>query len=99
MLSIIHAHVGLLYTMWIVLIATAVTIVAKLATHFHGTANWDEIGETVTRPMLTSILPLLILSWLTAIDPTGVLIRIWYYVAAAVIVIRALITLFGYLKR
>ncbi|WP_067619040.1 hypothetical protein [Alicyclobacillus acidiphilus] len=99
MLAIIHSHVGLLYSMRIVLIAVALTVIANLITQLRGSINWTAVAESVTRPILVDILPLILLSWLTALDPTGVLIRIWYYVAAAVILIRSIVTLVNYLRK
>lgn len=99
MLGIIHSHLGMLYTMWVVLIVVAIAILAQLVKQLHDSANWEQISEMVTRPMLYDILPLLILSWLTATDPTGILLRIWYYVAAVTIIIRSLIAISKFVRR
>lgn len=99
MLGVIHSHVGMLYTMWVVLIVVALAVVAKLVTQLRLSANWDQIGEIVTRPMLLNILPLIILSWLTAVDPTGIFIRIWYYVVAVVIIVRSLIAISKFVRK
>ncbi|QQE79845.1 hypothetical protein [Alicyclobacillus sp. SO9] len=93
MLNVIAAHAGMLVMMWIVLIATGVEMLVYLAQNLRQKSDIRSAAKAVTEPLVFSILPLLILSWLTAIDGTGILIRIWYYVAAVLLVIRALIQL------
>ncbi len=93
-----YHHLGMLIAMWIVLIAIGCTIVVRVLQGLRRSTNIGELAEAVTRPMVFDVLPLIILSLLTLIDPTGILIRIWYYVAAVLIVARQLMLLSGHIK-
>lgn len=93
MLDIISSHPGMEIMMWIVLIAIGLDILLVLVQNLRGTANIDGLATAVTKPLLYDVLPLIILSWLVAIDGSGFLIRIWYYAAAVLIILRVLLNL------
>lgn len=99
MLGVIATHSGMLMAMWIVLIAIGVDILVHLVTALRGRADLDDLAKAVTRPVLLDLLPLILLSLLTALDGTHILVLIWYYVAAVLIVIRTLLHLSKLLKR
>jgi hypothetical protein len=99
MLSIIHGNFAMMVTMWIVLILVGLNILMQLLTALRGNANIDDLSTKVTRPVLMEVFPLIILSWLTVIDGTQILLLIWYYVAAVLIALRALMSLGSALKR
>ncbi|KPV39909.1 hypothetical protein [Alicyclobacillus ferrooxydans] len=99
MLGIIASHEGMLVAMWVVMVAIGLEIVVYLATRLRRKADIGEMAEAVTRPVLFDIFPLIILSMLRAIDGTHILLLIWYYVAAVLIIIRALLRLSANLRR
>lgn len=99
MLGIIASHEGMLIALWVVLIAIGLEIAVYLVSCLRGKADIEEMAKVVTRPVLFDLVPLIILSMLTAIDGTHILILIWYYVAAVLIVIRALLHLSVHLRR
>jgi hypothetical protein len=99
MLSIIAAHTPMLIALWVVLILIGLTIVARLLLGLRNSIAVSDLATAVTRPLLLDVLPLLIASWLTTIDPTHVLIPIWYYVIAVVISIRQLMELGNILRK
>lgn len=99
MLDIVMSHLGMLVAMWAVLILVGASILVQVLLALRGSVNFDNLATAVTRPLLVDVLPLLVLSWLTVVDSTQILVRIWYYVAAAFIAVRALMTLASFLKR
>lgn len=98
MIGVIAGHLGMLIAMWVVLIVIGCSIVARLLTAVRRSKQLGELAEAVTRPLLLDVLPLILLSLLTVIDPTHVLIRIWYYLAAVLIIVRQLMLLGRMLK-
>ena len=98
-MSIIASHSGLLVAMWIVLVAVGLQVAMHLVTNLRSKANFSHMANAVLAPMVSDILPLILLSWLITIDGTHILIRIWYYVGAALIVLRALVSLSRSLRR
>lgn len=92
-MEMIAHHLGMLVSMWVVLIAIAVSIVVRIVTGLRTSTKIAELAEIVTRPILLDVLPLVLLSLITVLDPTHILVRIWYYVAAALIVLRELLLL------
>ncbi|QSO46768.1 hypothetical protein [Alicyclobacillus mengziensis] len=101
MLSVIMSphHEGMLIAMWVVMIAIGLEIVVALAMGLRGKANMREMAEVVTRPVLFDLFPLIILSILTMLDGTHILVLIWFYVAAVLIIIRVLLALSTHLRR
>ncbi|MDQ0191139.1 hypothetical protein JI721_03275 [Alicyclobacillus cycloheptanicus] len=93
MLSIIASHTAMLIALWVVLILIGLTIVVRLLLGLRSSTAVADLATAVTRPLLVDVLPMLIVSWLTTIDPTHVLILIWYYVIAVVISVRQLLEL------
>jgi hypothetical protein len=93
MLSIIASHTAMLIALWVVLILIGLTIVVRLLLGLRSSMAVADLATAVTRPLLVDVLPMLIVSWLTTIDPTHVLILIWYYVIAVVISVRQLLEL------
>ena len=89
MVVILH-HQIMLIALWVVLCAIALSIVVRILTNLRGTVNFAALAESVTRPLLMDVLPLLILSWLTRFDPTHVVVLVWYYVVAVLIILKVL---------
>jgi Na+/phosphate symporter len=98
-MNVIHGNNSMMITLWIVLILVGLNILMQLLTALRGSANIEDLSVKVTRPVLMEVFPLIILSWLTALDGTHILILIWYYVAAVLIALRALMSLGSALKR
>lgn len=98
MLGVIASHEGMLVAMWIVLIALGLEMVIYLATHLRHKSDIDDMSKVVTRPVLFDLVPLIILSLLTALDGTHILMLIWYYAAAVLIVLRVLLRLGVHVK-
>ena len=94
----VASHLGMLVAMWIVLILIGLAIVVRLVVGLRGSVSLSDLATTVTRPLLVDVLPLLILAVLTGIDGTHILMRIWYYAAAVLIVLRELMTIAAALK-
>ncbi|MCF8566207.1 hypothetical protein LLE49_15885 [Alicyclobacillus tolerans] len=99
MMAVIGDHLGMLVAMWIVMILVGLEALIFVLTSLRGQTDMAEVAKAVTRPVLLDLLPLILLSLLTLIDHTGVLVRIWFYVAAAAIAIRALMALARGLQR
>ncbi|QSO51970.1 hypothetical protein JZ785_24945 [Alicyclobacillus curvatus] len=101
MLSVITSslHEGMLIAMWVVMIAIGLEILITLAVGLRGKANISEMAQVVTRPVLFDLIPLIVLSWLTVLDDTHILVLIWYYVAAVLIIVRVLLALSNQLRR
>lgn len=98
MLTVIANHLGILIAMWVVLILLGLGILIRLVVGLRGSVTMTDLATTITRPLLLDVLPLILLAWLTTIDNTGILLRIWYYAAAVVIVLRELLSLARSLK-
>jgi len=98
-MGLIAAHNAMLVCLWIVLALVGLTIVAKTVTGLRGKLNLAQLAETLTRPILLDIFPLILLSWLTAIDGTHILMLIWYFAAALVIAVRTLMELLQLLRK
>lgn len=98
-IGIIHAHSAMLVTMWIVLILVGLNILIQLLTALRGSVNIDDLSTKATRPVLMEVFPLIIIAALTSIDGTHILILIWYYVAAILVALHALMSLGSSLKR
>lgn len=94
----VASHLGMLVAMWIVLILIGLAIVVRLVVGLRGSVSLSDLATTVTRPLLVDVLPLLILAVLTGIDGTHILMRIWYYAAAVLIVLRELMNIAAALK-
>ncbi|WP_067932162.1 hypothetical protein [Alicyclobacillus kakegawensis] len=92
-MSILLGDNAMLIAFEVVLALIALRILVTAALDLRGTVDWSEWARLVTRPMLTDALPLILLSWLTTVDPTHVVAQAWFYVAAALIVIRTLLEL------
>jgi hypothetical protein len=97
--SIILGHLGMLIALRVVLVLIAIRILAGIVTGLRGSVDWNGLARTVTRPLLIDVLPLILLSWLLAVDPTHIVVRVWYYVAAAVIAIRILMELINLVRK
>lgn len=97
-MAVIASHLGMLVAMWIVLILIGLAIVVQLVIGLRGSVSVADLATTLTRPLLVDVLPLIILALLTSIDGTFILIRIWYYAAAVVIVVRELMNIANALK-
>lgn len=98
MLTVIANHLGMLIAMWVVLILLGLGILIRLVVGLRGSVTMTDLATTITRPLLLDVLPVILLAWLTTIDNTGILLRIWYYAAAVVIVLRELLSLARSLK-
>lgn len=98
-MGVIAANQGLMITMWVVLVAIGLTALVNIARGLQGKFAVGEMADAVTRPMLLDVLPLIIIALLTKIDPTHVIVLIWYYVAAILIIIRNLLKLAQNLNR
>lgn len=98
MLGVIASHLGMLIAMWVVLILIGLGIVIRLVVGLRGSVTMTDLATTITRPILLDVLPLILLAMLTAIDGTGILMRIWYYAAAVVIILRELMNIARALK-
>lgn len=99
MLGVILSHAAMLLTFRVVLVVVGLTVVFQLISHIRKNENVGKLAEIVTRPVLVDIFPLILLSMLTAVDPTHVIVLIFYYLAALLIIIRALLELSNALKR
>ncbi|WP_026961269.1 hypothetical protein [Alicyclobacillus herbarius] len=89
-MSTLLGHAGMLVALQVVLALIAIRILVIGAMDLRQSVNWPNLAQAVTRPILLDALPLILLSWLTIVDPTHIIMRAWYYVAAALIVIRTL---------
>lgn len=89
-MSIIAASLAMKIALWVVLIAVGLEVLAQLYTGLRTRVGAASLATSVTRPLLVDVLPLLLLALLTRIDPSHFLILVWYYLAAALIAIRAL---------
>lgn len=98
-MGILQSHPGLLISMWVVMALVGLTIIGKLIGQLRMTSDWEAIARIITRPVLTDLFPLILLSWLTVLDSTHILIRIWFYAAAVAIVIRSLLELGRLIRR
>jgi hypothetical protein len=83
----------MLYTMYAVLAVIGLDLLAgwyrALMSHSYSTDNLtDFLGS-----MISYVLPLMILSWLTAVDPTGMAVMIAYYVGGIGIVLKYLLSI------
>jgi hypothetical protein len=99
MLSVILAHQAMKVTMLVVLALIGLNIVVNILMTLRGTADLGDLASVATRPLLFDILPLILLSLLTTLDPTKLLILIWYYLAALLIAIRTVLDLGKALKK
>lgn len=97
-MHIIEVHDTMLLSLWIVLLLIGLTVAVKVVIGLRGKLNLGHVAETLTRPLLIDIFPLILLSWLAAIDPTHVLIFIWYFLAALFIALRTLVELVRLLR-
>ncbi|MCL6549024.1 MAG: hypothetical protein K6T30_08955 [Alicyclobacillus sp.] len=98
-MSIIAGHVGMEIAMWVVLGLIGLSVLLRLILNLRGSVKVADLAQLVTRPILLDILPLILLSWLRTIDPTHVVMIVWYYVAAVLIAIRALLDIVSSLQR
>ena len=96
---IIAHHFGMLVAAWVALGLLGLSILAKLAVSLQGGTQIGAVTDTVTRPVLMSAVPLIILSWLTMVDPTHIVAMFWYYLASVLIAVRSLLEIFQALKR
>ncbi|GEO25018.1 hypothetical protein AAC03nite_08030 [Alicyclobacillus acidoterrestris] len=99
MLSVLSAHAAMLLTFQIVLIVLGLTVVVNIVSNLWKGASLSGVGDIVTRPVLTGVFPLIIISLLTQVDPTHIIVLIFYYLAAVCIVIRALFELARSLRK
>jgi uncharacterized membrane protein len=99
MLSVIAAHQAMKLTMLIVLALIGLNIVVGLLMTLRGSADLGDLAGLATRPLLYDVLPLILLSLLTTLDPTKLLVLIWYYLAALLIAIRTVLDLGKALKK
>lgn len=99
MLTLIAHHLGMLVSLWIVLILTGVNLLVQVIKGLTGQGSWHEMASAATHPLLYHILPLVLLAGLTTLDPTHFLVLIWYYLAALLVIISDLLNLSQYIKR
>jgi hypothetical protein len=98
-LNIITGHAGMLLAMQVVLIVIGLTIVGRLLLCLKGSCNIEELAAHVTRPVLSYVFPLIVISWLTVVDTTHLLVLIAYYLAALLIAVAELMNLLDMLKQ
>jgi hypothetical protein len=98
-MGILQSHLGMLISMWVVMILIGLTIVAKLISQLRTATDWDAIARAISRPVLTDLFPLILLSMLTTLDGTHILVRVWFYAVAVAIVIRSLVELGRNIKK
>jgi hypothetical protein len=98
-MEILHSHLGMLISMWVVMTLVGLTIIAKLIGQLRTATDWDAIARVISRPVLTDLFPLILLSMLTTLDGTHILVRIWFYAVAVAIVIRSLVALGRSIKK
>lgn len=83
----------MLYTMYAVLVVIGLDLLAgwyrALVSHSFSLDNLTEFLGS----MISYVLPMIILSWLTAIDPTGWGVMIAYYVGGIGIVLTYLVSI------
>lgn len=101
MVGVIASHLGLYIAMLVVLVVIGLNVLVTLIQSLRVGANISGLADVLTRPMLFAIIPLLVLSWLMALDPTPyhIVIRIWYYLAALFIILENLMALGNQLQR
>ncbi|MCL6453318.1 MAG: hypothetical protein K6T78_06750 [Alicyclobacillus sp.] len=99
MLGVIASHPGMLIAMWVALVAVGVDILVRLINSLRGSLDAEQLAVAVTRPVLTDLFPLILLSVLSALRGTHLYILIWFYVAVVLIVIRVLVRLAKALRR
>lgn len=98
MLGIISSNLGMLIAMWVVLVLVGLTVLINLVAALRGPVTGD-LSEVMTKPVLQDIFPLIVLSWLTALDPTKVIVLIAWYVMALLIAVKALMKLANLLQK
>ncbi|MBX5435736.1 MAG: hypothetical protein IRZ33_00805 [Alicyclobacillaceae bacterium] len=89
-MSVIAGHIGMEIALWVVLGLIGLGVLLRLLQNLRGSVNVSDLVHLVTRPILHDVFPLILLSWLRTIDPTHVVMIVWYYLAAVLIVIRAI---------
>ncbi|MCL6592965.1 MAG: hypothetical protein K6T31_03235 [Alicyclobacillus sp.] len=99
MLSVISHHLGMLVSLWIVLLLTGVHLLVQVVKGLTGKGSWGDMAHAATHPVVFHILPLLILAGLTTLDPTHFLVLIWYYVAALLVILHTVLQLAADVKR
>ncbi|MFB5192458.1 hypothetical protein [Alicyclobacillus fastidiosus] len=99
MLSIILSHASMLLAFQVVLIALGLNMIVKLVMNLRKSDQVSTLADVITRPVLTEVFPLIIISLLTMVDPTQVIVLIFYYLAALFIVVRALLEIGKLLKK
>ncbi|WAH37212.1 hypothetical protein [Alicyclobacillus dauci] len=98
MLGVILAHATMLLSFQVVLVLLGLTAIVKIVMKLLTHADFSEFAAYITQPVLHSVFPLIILSLLTAVDPTHFLVLIFYYLAALFIAIRSVLELASVLK-
>lgn len=88
-MGIISDHLGMLVAMWVVLVSIGLTALIQVVRGIQGKVAVGTLVDDATRPILFDVLPLLVIAYLSHIDPTHIVAFIWYYVAAVLIVVRA----------
>lgn len=98
MLSLILAHETTLLTFQVVLIVLGLNAVVKILMNLRNTTG-ESLVTALTRPVLMEIFPLILISLFAAVDPTHVIVWIFYYLTALAMVIKALLDLAGLLRK
>ncbi|GMA61959.1 hypothetical protein NZD89_19745 [Alicyclobacillus fastidiosus] len=99
MLSIILSNAAMLLAFQVVLIVLGLNMIVKLLMNLRKSEQVSTLADVITRPVLTDVFPLIIISLLTMVDPTHVIALIFYYLAALFVVVRALLELSKTLKK
>jgi hypothetical protein len=98
MLTVILANSTMLITFQVVLILLGLGAIANIVKSWNTSVDVSNLASFITRPVLTEVFPLILLSLLTAVDPTHFVVLIFYYLAALLIAIRILLELGKVLK-
>jgi hypothetical protein len=98
-LNIITGHAGMLLALQVVLVIIGLNVLGRLLLSFKGSSGIDELAGLLTRPALYYVFPLIVISWLTVVDPTHLLVLIAYYLAALLIGIAELLSLIDIVKQ
>lgn len=93
MLSIILAHAAMLLAFQVVLVLVGLTMVVKIVSQLRTSKQLETLADIVTRPVLLEVFPLILISLLSAVTGAHVIVLIFYYLAALLIVIRSLLEL------
>lgn len=99
MLSVILSTPVMLLSFQVLLALMGLLAIARIVKELRGRTNFEELAAIITRPVLTRVFPVILLALLTAIDPTHVIVLVFFYLAELFIAVHTIIELGHALKK